>query len=281
MSESHENVLSHLKADLTQPRALSQQVETTIADRHACTLDQLHRFFTEILPTLDDVDLDLTFSPLFTPTLADKARYAGLLSDSALSPQQLDEWIDTLTEQGLLAPLQTQTGETFSFPVSWVSIDRWVKRLGLTQPIAPSIYAQITILSPEADLPTALVLVKEAVWQGAGRTSLLTHFLQAFQAKQSFKLDELAHLTDLVRTYRPASLADLERQLRHLIASCESDLAKVGGDNIHHPMLKDKYVTQHEGADSLDIHAQEATKTYMGLIRTAEALLTYIPVSVA
>jgi hypothetical protein len=281
MPDTLATVLSYLTADLTQPRALSPQVEATIADRHACTLDQLPRFFSEVLPTLDDVELDLTFSPLFTPTLADKARYASLLADASVSDEQVETWVDALVAQGLLAPLQAQTGETFTFPVSWVSIDRWVKRLGLTQAIDPSVYSQITTLSPEADLPTALVLVKDAVWQGTGRTSLLTHFLQAFQAQQSFKLEHLTHLTDLVRTYRPTSLADLERQLRHLIASCESDLAKVGGDNIHHPILKDKYVNQHEGADSLDIHAQEATKTYMGLIRAAEALLSYIPVSVA
>lgn len=271
MSDALSKILLLLAEDLTRERLLGDQVVTYLADHHQAGEAQLPQFFETTLPTLEDDAVDLAFSPLFTPTLADRARYMPLLGETTLSDEDLHQFVAALAQKNLRVPLVTGVGQHLEMPLPEVMLHRYVTRLFLNRPIAPGAYGAIQQCVPVEDHPVACVLARESVWQKPDRARLLEKFLTTFSRRGSYSLEKLQYLTDFFRTYRPANPEQLREQLQRMIESCQSDLARVCGRSFHDTQLKDKYVVREEGNHGPE-HEAQASVTYLRLMTLARAL---------
>src|SRR5207249_12263890 len=73
------NLLEALARELERPRELSPRVLNYIEGNYSVEHDAVGAFLTEELPKLEDYEIDLILSPVFTPKLADQAVFAELL----------------------------------------------------------------------------------------------------------------------------------------------------------------------------------------------------------
>jgi hypothetical protein len=166
----------------------------------------------------------------------------------------------------------TPAGQNLPMALKEVTIERFVGRLYLERPIDPAVFAAVEASVPAADQPLTLVLVRKPGWQEGWRKALLKGFLSSTAKHHRFSQDKLIYLTDFLRTYRPGSFGDLNRQLASLIESCRTDLENVKGRSFHDAHLKEMYAD----AEAFDAAAQEearqVTATYNQMIAHAEAL---------
>jgi hypothetical protein len=262
-------LLDQLRKDLSQERTLPPQVLNTITDQFGITVDQLATFFQSHVPTLEDAAIDLTFSPLFTPTLQDRRPYFALLRENVIP--SLKSLLSSL--QPVTTTLCSPDGSKFTMPLQEVTLQRYVSRLHLDRPLAEKVFWGIERLLPEDERPLANALARESVWKDPARQEMLIAFMTAFykDSESTHSLDKLVYLTDFVRTYRPVTFFDMERQLDSLVRSCESDLAKASEQPFHDAHLKEKYLVRQEG------HVKEAPREmvqlhYLRLMEQAKSL---------
>ncbi|NDF00352.1 MAG: hypothetical protein EB034_19100 [Verrucomicrobia bacterium] len=63
-------------AELERPRPLLKQVVDHLASHYSVSRDAMGAFFMEQLAALEDYEVDLLFSPLFTPSLTEQAAFS-------------------------------------------------------------------------------------------------------------------------------------------------------------------------------------------------------------
>ncbi len=228
-----------LKKDLCEPRTLLLQVADYISDHYTFPAAQLLEFITTKLPTLEDYEVDLTFSPQFTPSEHDRLNYIPILGENAFSSDEVTALRKRLLEEnlqtGFIAP---ETTDVVAAPLHEVFIDRFVGLLKLDLPLPEGIHRLILSTVPEASQNEVNLFAREDVWNKADRLPILEGFLQAFKASNNFSTPKFSFLTNFVRTYRPNGLMDIERQLESLIKSCESDMENVDARGFHDDYLK-------------------------------------------
>ncbi|MBY0451166.1 MAG: hypothetical protein K2X01_11135 [Cyanobacteria bacterium] len=286
-SNLRETLLELLKQDLSAPRELSAQVMHVIVDQFGFAEESLAAFFAEKASTLEDFELDLIFSPLFTPSTADRERYVRVLGPDCLQATDLHHLSEALVSLGEEGNLQAQlalslsAGPVFSMPLKDVMIDRYLHRLALDKTLPAEVFAVIadpaTALQ-EPDKAALNVLGRETVWQTRERYTLLIAMIQVSLARNTFSIDRLRYLTDFMRTYRPASAFDLPKQLESLIRSCESDLENIRNRRYHDPHLRELYETSDTA--TVNTEAERITRNYESMMAHAEALLedySYLP----
>lgn len=264
-------IFQQLERDLQVPRLLNEQVLTDIADRYGFQTETLAEFFGKKVPVLEDFELDLTFSPLFTPTLSDRKSYGKHLGPHHLSGEQLRDMIRALEEKHLQGILLGPDGQPYPILLKEVTIERYVYRLSLDRPVAPSIFEAIPDDLTEDEHAMVNMLAREEIWREEDRHTLLNAFLNVNTPESSAdRVEKWVYLTDFVRTYRPLTLADLDRQLESLIQSCKLDLDKLPGRRFHDPELMQLY-TDSETAHARDEQAR-IIDHYNHMIRLAEKL---------
>lgn len=262
------SIYDRLKSDLLATRRLPDQVVSEITERYNVPHEELLAFFQDKFPTLEDYEVDLVLSPLYTPTQDNKLSYAALLLDQHVSGDDVKDIITQLEAEQLKSTLQTPAGEETTIPLHEVSIDRYVRLLGLDRPISPDIYLSIQENIPAEDQMRLNWLARESVWTGTDRGDMFVAFLKVFTTRQNYSAEKFEFLTNFMRTYRPAGLFDLERQFDSLITSCESDLENIAGRSFHDPMLKGSY------SDSELAHFKEdgVRKHYQHMITMSQEL---------
>jgi hypothetical protein len=232
-------ILEVLRVDLTAPRILLAQVLDEIADRHGYPENRLPLFFTEKLPQLEDYEVDLLFSPQYTPAEHNRLEYIPLLGPSALTPAEVTRLKRDLNDEGLTVLLRTPDERIeVAVPVHEMFIERYVNLLKLDQPLPEGVYDEIARHVPEASRNEVNLLARESVWREPGRTRILIAFLRLGEARNTFSTLKLSFLANFVRTYRPSGLEDLPRQLESLIRSCEADMDTVEARGFHDEQLK-------------------------------------------
>ncbi|MBX2860263.1 MAG: hypothetical protein KTR14_03450 [Vampirovibrio sp.] len=264
--------------DLQRPRLISSQVMQTLADRYSTDQNDLIAFFSEQYAQFDDVEMDLVFSPLFTPTLEDRLPYAALMQETCLSAEDAQQLLKNLAlnsgAQQLTATFKAPDGRQYTAPLHEVSIDRYVTRLYLERVLDNPVYDGIGQTVPHEHQPLVNTIAREPVWQSAERQQLLLSFLKIFQTDESGYSEKIIYLTDFVRTYRPADMEAMVRQLQSLIESCKKDLQNVHDRGFHSHHLKGNY------QDSDVAHRQEeiekVTENYTHMTDMASALLAGI-----
>lgn len=232
-------IVEMLKRDLSAPRVMLEQVANYLHDRFEAPSDELERFFTERFPKLEDYEVDLAFSPQYTPGWNNRLEYIPLLGAAHLAPKEVAEVKQRLLEAQLTTRFKSPDSSTeANAPVHEVFIDRYVNLLKLDQKLSKPVYEAIMALVPSDAHNELNLLAREEVWQSENRQQMLIAFLKAFQARNSFSTQKVSYLTNFMRTYRPSSLLDLERQFDSLIDSCRKDMDNVQGRGFHDEYLK-------------------------------------------
>lgn len=254
-----------IKASLTEVRPANDQTLTSIADTYSYTEERLEQFMTEKLNDLELYELDIVFSPQFTPKTEDQVRFVALLDKEAISEDQVKQLIQRLDHESLSTALKLRSGEEVILPLHEVFIDRYVSRLRLDKPLAKplvGVYDQL----PDSLKPHANLLFRDDSLKKAHKAEIVERLLQ--QDTADWTPDRLFFLVDTLRTYRPQSMEDLVRQLDALIKSCEEDSVKAQERSYHNEELKH----QHSG-NVKDLHqAKDIQEHYANIMKDAEWL---------
>lgn len=232
-------IVELLKKDLRAPRILLEQVINYLHDRFETPSAELERFFQERFPKLEDYEIDLAFSPQYTPALHDRLEYIPLLGGGHLSPSEVAQVKQELVDAKLTTRLKApDSGDETTAPVHEVFIDRYVNLLKLDQKLPEALYSGILELVPENAHNEVNLLAREDAWHSPTRQQIFLAFLHAFKARRSFSTQKISFLTHFLKTYRPGSLLDLDRQFDSLIQSCQVDMENVAGRGFHDEYLK-------------------------------------------
>lgn len=203
------SLLETLAAELERPRELGAQVVKHLVGTYGIDRDAVGSFLTKDLPGLEEYEIDLILSPVFTPTLADQAVFAALLGRDAVPEEQWPELIRQLTSRPTLAQLATADGQTHSIPLREVTIERYVRRLRLDASIPEPLFKLIHHLPPAADRPVLQAIARRAIWDKPARRDILTRYLTLAAAGDAYRLEDAVGLLRLAEAYEPADLADL------------------------------------------------------------------------
>ncbi|HSU87650.1 MAG TPA: hypothetical protein VLL56_02380, partial [Terriglobia bacterium] len=120
-----------LAAELERPRELSPRVLNYIGDTYSVEKEGIGTFLVEELPKLEDYEIDLVLSPVFTPKLADQAVFAELLGRDSVPREQWPAIIQELVARPTRAQLLTLDGKAHTVVLREVTIERYVHRLRL------------------------------------------------------------------------------------------------------------------------------------------------------
>ena len=233
-----------LADDLADERPLTAAVIAHIAAEYNFPADELARFFTTRLPSLEEFEVEISLSRLFTPDNDLRARAFALTPDRGLTAEEEQEVVRRLGERHIVAPLRSGS-EDYPMAVAPVLLERYVRLLDLRAPLDPEVARLIDEAVPEADRPAARHWCRLPQWQGEARARLLAAWLAAAGERSSFRLDRLIYLTGVVKSYRPHDLDDLDRQLTNLANALDNlDLTPFYSDE-----LKESHAEQHQASD--------------------------------
>jgi hypothetical protein len=207
-------LLASLAAELERPRVVTEQVIQHLTGTHNVSRDAVGQFLVNELPQLEDYEIDLALSPLFTPTLKDQAVFAELLGRERIPQAQWPELVQQLASRPVRAQLLTGDGSTQRVDLRAVTIERYVYRLRLEGGIPDSVFALVES-SPAADRPMFKAIARRAVWESEPRRSILAHYLQAAPSISDRPLPDAVALLKLVETYQPVDLGELLARVPH------------------------------------------------------------------
>lgn len=235
----NEVVYELLKKDLCAPRVLLEQVLTYINDQYGYPGTELANFFSEKFPTLEDYEVDLAFSPQYTPTEHNRLEYIPALGGHHFSVSELALLKNRINELRLQTAFTTPDNDTpVTVPVHEVFAERYINLLKLDQKLPEGLYPKILALTPRESHNEVNLFARDDVWHNEQKRLILEAFLAISHALGNFSTMKVSFLTNFVRTYRPASLMDMERLLDSLIKSCQVDMENVAGRGFHDEYLK-------------------------------------------
>lgn len=206
-------LLEAIAAELERPRPLTAQVVQHLVGTHAVTRENIGAFLTTELPKLEDYEVDLILSPLFTPTLSDQTVVAELLGGESFTSSEWPGLVQQLVSRPTKAPLQTEDGVTHPVPLRDVTIERFVYRLRLDGTIAADVFNLIGSLPQANDRALLKAVARRAIWENPGRREILSRYLES--VGDAFRSDDAAALLKVVETYEPANVAELLAQIPH------------------------------------------------------------------
>jgi hypothetical protein len=209
------SVLEALVTALERPRELPGQVVNHLSGVYGIEREAVGTFLVNELPKLEDYEIDLILSPIFTPALLDQAVFADLLGQDSIPASQWPSLIQQLAARPTIAHLLTADSRTHSVPLREVALERYVHRLRLDATIPEPLFNLLTHLPPAADRPLLKAIARRAVWQNEARRSILQRHLTAVAGSDSYRLDDLVELLKLMEIYQPADSADLFARLPH------------------------------------------------------------------
>lgn len=146
-------ILEVLAAELERPREITAQVRNHLTGTYGLTREAIGPFLAGELPKLEDYEIDLILSPLFTPTLDDQAVFAERLGRDSVPVEQWPEWIAHLVARPTRAPLVTEDGQTHSLALRAVTVERFVRRLRLDATIPEPLFKLLTTYPSASDRP--------------------------------------------------------------------------------------------------------------------------------
>ena len=137
--------------ELERPRPLLKQVVDHLASHYSVSRDELGAFLAEQLGALEDYEIDLLFSPLFTPSLAEQAAFSELLDRQTLPAGEWPALIRRLADRPTVAHLRTEDGAAHAIRLREVSLERFVTRLNLDVVIPDPLGKLLHSLPPPED----------------------------------------------------------------------------------------------------------------------------------
>jgi hypothetical protein len=208
-------LLDTLAAELGRPRPLVPQVIKHLVGTYGLERDAIGPFLVEQLPRLEDYEIDLILSPLFTPTVRDQAVFAELLGKDSVSSVEWPALIQQLVSRPTRAALVTEDGQSHATALREVTVERYVRRLRLDATIPEPLFKLISHLPPPADRPQLKAVARRAVWESEPRRQILMRYLTAVAGTETWRLDDALELLRLAETYQPSDTADLLNHIPH------------------------------------------------------------------
>ena len=208
-------LLELVTCELERPRDVSPQVVDHLIGTYALNRDAVGSFLEAELPQLEDYEIDLILSPLFTPTLRAQAVFADFLGCDSVPASQWPQLIRQLVARPTSAQLITEDQQTHSVPLREVTIERYVHRLRLEATIAKPLFKLISQFPAEADRPLLKAIARRAIWQNEARQQILICYLLSASSAESFVTSDAVELLKVMETYEPADLNDLLGHIPH------------------------------------------------------------------
>jgi len=231
----HQPLIEQLANDLSLERELIPQVAHYMLAHYEVLSEDVPKFLTERSGHLEEYELDLIFSPLFTPTLDDIERYIPLIEAHPVAEASLDELVDSLHALKLSAHFSDGFAKVV-IPMPRVLILRFVRLLQLTVPLSRSIADLIDQHAVSGDCNRIKALARNRGWRRIQKEALLTEYLNGLPEDRPLTAQRFAFVTDFVASYRPKTLEHLAEQLAHMVESYRTD--------------KDKYVYNEQLEDA-------------------------------
>ncbi len=201
-------LLEKIAAELKRPRTLSARVTNHIVQTYGIDHDAVGRFLADELTGLDDYEIDLMLSPVFTPKLSDQAVFAELLGGNSVPREQWRALIEKLANRPTEAQLVTTDGRTHTIRLREVTIERYVHRLRLEGSISESILTLIGRTGAEPERTMLKVIARRAIWEDAGRSGILERYLTSSPHDERYVTDALA-LLNLLESHKVGDVARL------------------------------------------------------------------------
>lgn len=202
-------------AELERPRPLLKQVVDHLASHYSVSRDELGAFFTDRLGALEDYEIDLLFSPVFTPTLAEQAAFSELLDRQTLPAGEWPALVCRLADRPTVTRLVTEDGTAHAIRLREVSLERFVTRLNLDVVIPDPLGKLLHSLPPPEDRALLKALARRIVWNREARREILFRYLLASTSEDFYQREDLLALLRLMETYQPKDAADLLGRIPH------------------------------------------------------------------
>lgn len=193
-------LLERLGSDLARRRVLSPQVRRHVSSTYGVADDTVREFFASRLDELEEFQIELLLGPLFTPTLEDRAGYVAALREEVPDEAQVDEYVRTLEAERLTWALEISGEEDVQVKVFDVLVARWVRLCELTSAPGAALAGAVARAVPGDDQDLALAVLREPAWRDNDKRNWLVEYLQTAATRQSFSMQKLEFLTDLVRS---------------------------------------------------------------------------------
>ena len=201
-------LIEPLATELERPRELKSQVVRYLNGNYSVDEDSVGAFLVHDLPNLEDYEIDLILSPVFTPTLADQAVFAQILGGESIPRERWPAIVSELAARPTRARLITSDRQTHSIPLREVTIERYVNRLRLEATIPQSLWPLIELTSA-ADHPLLKAIARRAIWESEGRYNILLRYLTVSIGRNQFDERNVLALLNTVENYKPVDTADM------------------------------------------------------------------------
>jgi len=263
-----------LAAELERPRELSPRVLNYIGGNYEVEHDAIGAFLVEELPNLEDYELDLILSPVFTPRLNDQAVFAEILGRDRVGREEWPALIQQLIARPTCAQLVTLDGVGHSVKLRAVTIERYVHRLRLEATIPESLCGLLKGL-PASDQPMLKAIARRSVWENSGSAAILEGYLLAAVKRDSYSLGDAVALLELTESRKPTGLNDLVEHIPIWLDALRHQIEVAAGPK---PFFSQDIERMHgggrdqRGQDDLRLSAKEKEFAFLG--RLQEILAT-------
>ena len=231
-------LIETLAAELERPRELSPRVLNYITGTYTIDPDDIGRFLVDELPKLDDVEIDLILSPVFTPKLNDQAVFAEVLGSTSVSREEWPALVRQLTARPTRAHLMTPDQRTHVTPLRDVTIERYVHRLRLEAAIPDSVATLLGRL-PAGDRPMLQAIVRRSAWESNGAREILERYLAAVTKQGGYGIDDMTELLNLAENRKPANVQDLLASIPRWTEALREQIDKASGPKaFFHPQVE-------------------------------------------
>ncbi|MBF0191163.1 MAG: hypothetical protein HQL99_08535 [Magnetococcales bacterium] len=242
------DLITRVRDQLKQSRTLPSRIELPLNAQ-----DSLPGQATGGVLKLEEFEQELLLSSMFTPGQAERAACEPVLPRAGLGAAEVAQLIATLAGEVPCFPVTSGQRSGFC-PVPEVVVARYVRLLGLDQPVFAEAYEVIDSRLTGADRDWIMSLARRPVWQTPDRGALLSLVLRVMADGSAITTDKMGFLTDFVRTYRCVTEPELIRSLKSLIESYRID---ADHPTFNNPALEDK-----QGESIRSHHCDEAVRRH-------------------
>lgn len=216
----NQDLYARLHKELSRPRHLTAKTAGALAIRLEIA-DPLEGLATQRLESMEEWEVEVLISPLFTPGPQERLACEPALSPDGEPVAGLTEIVRRLVEEKVSCPvLFGEERATLRIPL--VVLERYVRLLHADGSV-PDV-ARERLGAMEEGLRHRLgCLLRLPVWRRADNQNLLAVCLPALVAGGEADPELFDFLGDFLRTYRPASVPVLLRGLENLVEAYGED----------------------------------------------------------
>jgi hypothetical protein len=209
------NFVDAIAAELERPRPLPKQVSEHVSSHHSVSRDEVGPFLENEMEKLEDFEVDLVLSPIFTPGLSEQAVFSDLIDQGPLPADEWPELVRRLAARPVVAKFVTEDGMTHLVKLREVAIERYVTRLNLDVRLPEALGRMLNTLAPAEDRSWLKALARRAVWKEDARRDILFRYLLSSTSDNFYQKDDLAALLKYAESYRPGNAAEVVGRIPH------------------------------------------------------------------